>query len=53
MIVIDDMSFCKNQYGEIENNENCRNCPKESKQSFRAELVSCSKLREEEKENDT
>lgn len=53
MIVNEEMSFYVNQKGEIEFNENCRNCPKDCKQSFRAKLLSCSKLREEEKENDT
>ena len=53
MIANDVMSFYVNQKGKIEYNESCRNCPEECKQSFRAELLSCSKLREEEKENDT
>ncbi|MBR6646125.1 MAG: hypothetical protein IKL09_01250 [Clostridia bacterium] len=53
MIVNDDMSFYFNQNGTVEYNNNCCNCPKDCKQSCRAELISCSKLREEEKENDT
>ena len=53
MKVNDNMSFYKNQSGKIEHNEKCKNCPKECKQSFRAELLTCSKLREEVKGNDT
>ena len=53
MIVNEEMSFYKNQNGKIEYNKNCCNCPEKCKQSFRAELLSCSKLKEEEKENDT
>ena len=53
MKVNDNMSFYKNLSGKIEHNEKCKNCPKECKQSFRAELLTCSKLREEVKGNDT
>lgn len=53
MIIDDEISFYKNQNGTVEYNNSCCNCPKECKQSYRAELISCSKLKEEEKENDT
>ena len=48
----DEMSFYINHNGQIEYNEKCLNCPKECKQSFRAELLSCSELKKEECEND-
>jgi len=50
--VKDEMSFFKNHNGQIEYNVVCRKCPKECKQSFRAELLSCSELKKEECEND-
>lgn len=48
----DDMSFFKNENGLIEYNEVCSDCPNVCKQSFRADLISCSELAEEENEND-
>ena len=53
MIEKEEMSFYLKQNGKIEYNKKCNNCPEKCKQSFRAEILSCPKLKEEEKKDDT
>ncbi len=42
----DDMIFFKNISGKIEHNNICKDCSNACKQSFKAQVITCPKLKE-------